>query len=129
MDEHHNAGHNARSGGSSADETTHQHGTGHDTDLNGSFDPRELRLDTAFTPENKLQNLYGTFADIPGLPRGEAVLYGLDAFGSPHLIHLQDKNVPTSIKISSSQNNAFTDNDPFSLGMYIAFLKKVRYKF
>jgi hypothetical protein len=118
LDEHHNAGHNAGSGGSLADEITHYHGTGHDTDLNGSFDPRELRLDTAFTPENKLQDLYGTFADIPCLPRGEAVLYGLDAFDTPQLIQLQDKNVPTSIDISSSHNNAFTDNDHFSLGMY-----------
>lgn len=85
MDEHHG---------------TQTEGDSGNTQFNGSFNPSELRLDTAFTPEQKLTDLYGTFADLRGLPRGEPVLFGRDASGNPSFIYLQEKNIPTSIGIS-----------------------------
>ncbi len=74
--------------------TGYESNLGHDAQLNSSFNPPELRLDTEFTPEHKLKELYGTFADIPNLPRGEPILYGLDANGLPELIHLREENIP-----------------------------------
>lgn len=72
----------------------------HDSLFNGFYDPSELRLDQQFTPDRKVTDLSGTFADIPNLSRGEPVLYALDITGTPELIYLQEKNIPTSIPMS-----------------------------
>ncbi|ARV57818.1 copper oxidase [Nostocales cyanobacterium HT-58-2] len=92
------------------DSIQHEHGSGDSL----------IRLDKEFTPDSKLEQLSGTFADIPGLPRGESVLFALNSSGTPELIQLQEKNIPTFINISSDDILGKSDflvdaitNDPF----------------
>ena len=51
----------------------------------------EIRLETEFTPDSDLEEFTGTFADLPGLPRGESVLFGQSKDGNSEIIQLQEK--------------------------------------
>ncbi|MDX1978458.1 MAG: multicopper oxidase domain-containing protein [Pseudanabaenaceae cyanobacterium bins.68] len=62
--------------------------------------PQGLRLDTEFTPLQKVDSLFGTFADLPGLPRGEPVLYLQNLSGTTDIIHLGAGNSPSQISTS-----------------------------
>ena len=61
-----------------------------------------LRLDAAFTPDQEIEELAGTFADIPNQERGEPVLFTRTKDGNFEIIHLKENNMTESIKITST---------------------------
>lgn len=99
------------------------HAEGHDmeesmdmTHAEGDFDPEEIRLDKEFSPESKLTDLSGTFADIPGLERGEPVLFGNTEYDNPQIIHLGEENTPESynLTLTPTQIAGTSDTDIFA---------------
>lgn len=85
-------------------------GGGHDHSSSSSstttMEP-ELRLDKAITPANKIVNLFGSFADIPGGQRGEPVLFARTASGKTELIHLtSDRGILETIPIFNINDTA-----------------------
>lgn len=108
-EEHHSEEREGDLGGSQEGGGQHEHGADHEhahgaDHEEGSGDSLEVRLDKEFTPDSKLEQLSGTFADVSGL-RGEPVLFARNSSGDPELIHLQEKNIPTWINISSTGQN------------------------
>jgi FtsP/CotA-like multicopper oxidase with cupredoxin domain len=66
----------------------------HETATNSS-ESADIRLDAEFTPSSAFTSISGTFADLPGLPNGEPILYGLSSSNSAELIHLGAMNAPS----------------------------------
>lgn len=64
----------------------------------------EIRLDAAFTPETEIEQLSGTFADLPDLPRGEPVLLAGAADGESEIIHLGEGNIPQYFDLASASS-------------------------
>jgi hypothetical protein len=83
-------------------------GHGHSSSENGDHTTEpELRLDKSITPANKIVNISGNFADIPGGQRGEPVLFAQTASGETELIHLtSDQGVLETIPISNITDTA-----------------------
>lgn len=68
----------------------------------------KIALETAFTPEAKIEQLNGTFADLPNLPRGEPVLFTKDIDGDSEIIHLQAENIPQSFELLADSSEPST---------------------
>ncbi|OUL24614.1 hypothetical protein BV372_28815 [Nostoc sp. T09] len=79
-------------------EHTHHHDSGSD---GSSEETEELRLDVSLTPTGNTQEILGSFADLPGLPKGEPVLFTRKQNGEYGLIHLKDENKPESTVIAA----------------------------
>ncbi|MDZ8055933.1 MAG: DUF4114 domain-containing protein [Aulosira sp. ZfuVER01] len=62
----------------------------------------QLRKEVSLTPTGNTQEISGTFADLPGLPKGEPVLYTRKQNGDYEIIHLGDQNKPESTAIAAS---------------------------
>jgi len=80
------------------------HHTGHDTNTeavntNETETTSPLRVDVAFTPEENLTTLSGTFADIPTGNRGTGVLLGQSGNGTQEIIYLQEENLPATLNV------------------------------
>ncbi|OUL27035.1 hypothetical protein BV378_10105 [Nostoc sp. RF31YmG] len=77
----------------------------------------ELRKEVSLTPTGNTQAISGTFADLPGLPKGEPVLYTRKQNGDYEIIHLGDKNTPESTAIAAGTKTPTltknVDNDIF----------------
>ncbi|MCL1471350.1 multicopper oxidase domain-containing protein [Argonema antarcticum] len=71
----------------------------------------EVHLDVEFTPNSNLEEIVGTFANIPGLSGGEPVLFGLNSAGKAELIRLQERNIAQSIAISAGLPLQTSGND------------------
>ncbi|MGB3509540.1 MAG: multicopper oxidase domain-containing protein [Microcoleaceae cyanobacterium] len=93
------AGHHAGHGGEEEHEGEHEGEHEH-----MEIDSDELRIDAEFTPDAELEEISGTFADIPTQDRGEPVIFGRTADGDSEMIHLQAGNVAV-------ENRAGTDGD------------------
>ncbi len=104
----HMGGHGATEHGDHAAHEGHDHGTptaaandereGHDGHSGHHGEivplPPEVRLDAEFTPNVPWQALNGSFADLPDLPRGEPILFGLGLAGKLEITYLAALNVP-----------------------------------
>ncbi len=86
------------------------HSTGDSSD-HSSGNAATVLLDTAFTPSVKLTEISGTFADIPGLSKGEPIIFGIGANGKAEIIRLQEKNIAQTIDISSGLRLATPGKD------------------
>ena len=78
----------------------------------------EIRLETEFTPYSDLEEFAGTFADLPGLPRGESVLFGQSEDGNSEIIRLQEQNLPKSYTLATDSRQLLgTDEAETMLGL------------
>lgn len=104
--EHHSSGGSGTStDGAGSEHSAHSaHAADTEHSSGGETLPANIRLDVAFTPGFKLDNLYGTFADLPDLPRGEPVLFARDASGGSSLIHLGEQNVHTAFTLTEGDH-------------------------
>jgi FtsP/CotA-like multicopper oxidase with cupredoxin domain/Ca2+-binding RTX toxin-like protein len=94
-------GHGGSSSHSSTTSSSHSSTTSssHSSTTSSASSADKMSLDIEFTPSSKFEAISGTFADIPGLSRGEPVLYGLSSSGKAELIRLQEKNIHQSVDL------------------------------
>ena len=77
-----------------------------------------MLLETEFTPDSDLEEFAGTFADLPGLPRGESVLFGQSEDGNSEIIRLQEQNLPESYTLATDSRQLLgTDEAETLLGL------------
>jgi FtsP/CotA-like multicopper oxidase with cupredoxin domain len=91
---------------------------GHDS---GDEEKEEIRQEVGLTPTGNTQEILGSFADLPGLPKGEPILFTRTQNGKYEVIRLGDKNEPESLAVAFSAGNGkpkFTknaNNDVFTI--------------
>ena len=64
-----------------------------------------IRLDAEFTPESDIKNLSGTFADVPGHQRGEAVLFVQNQEGIREILQIRGGNLLAENKIGTTRDD------------------------
>ncbi|MBD2293145.1 DUF4114 domain-containing protein [Anabaena sphaerica FACHB-251] len=96
-------------------------GGSHGEDHESSSDEEELRLDVSLTSAGNTQEILGTFADLPDLPKGEPVLFTRRKNGEYEIIHLGAENKPESDTFATAsfqsipQVTRINDKDIFTL--------------
>ncbi|MDJ0554274.1 MAG: multicopper oxidase domain-containing protein [Microcoleaceae cyanobacterium MO_207.B10] len=77
-----------------------------------------LRLDAEFTPDSEMEEISGTFADIPRLKRGEPVIFGRTANGDSEIFRLDNGNVEVENKPGTVEDDRIRggSNDDFMFG-------------
>ena len=93
----------------------HHHEEEHEGDHDSSMEAEQLRLEVSLTPTGNTQEISGTFADLPGLPKGEPVLFTRKQNGEYGIIHLGDKNKPESTSVTTTKLTKNADNDVFTI--------------
>jgi FtsP/CotA-like multicopper oxidase with cupredoxin domain len=79
----------------------HGHHAATDATHAAATDTPEVKLEKEFTPDGKVQELGGTFADLAN-QRGEPVVFARQEDGNYNLIHLKDKNETETLKIAAT---------------------------
>lgn len=82
-------------------------GGGHGSHSEGEHDSgdeekEEIRQEVGLTPTGNTQEILGSFADLPGLPKGEPILFSRKENGEYQVIRLGDKNEPESLAVAFS---------------------------
>lgn len=90
----------------------------HNTTSQSSDPEDELRLDVSLTPIGNTQEILGTFADLPGLSKGEPVMFTRQSSGEYNIVHMGSGNTPESVtfgKPSVPEINQDNNSDIFTL--------------
>ncbi len=74
-------------------------------DHGGDEEKEEIRQEVSLTPTGNTQEILGSFADLPGLPKGEPILFSRKENGEYEVIRLGDKNEPESLAVAFSASN------------------------
>ena len=121
---HHGHSNEQNHSSNSVTDTNQEHQNHHSlTDTNEDSEEsypvsEEIYLETEFTPDSSFEEFTGTFADLPGLPRGESVLFGQSEDGNSEIIQLQEQNIPESYTLATASRQLLgTDEAETILGL------------